>query len=279
MAEYNEVIPIIIGFLLLINFPLILFLLSDNYRNTHKNLKSAYKSFFSTINYSYAYGNREYISEFGMNEIHIAKILLSFLKLKKIDNLRSSKILAEVFNTYSEKLLVKISNYKLNELVINYTDKEIDIDHPCKQISKFPTKQRLFLLYNLLDIAAFDQVYSNEEEEFIDSVRKKIKIPVQTFRVIKASYTKRGMKDERIIIEEQNRKKLAESFLPYNAYKILGVSPTVTKSQLKKVYRTLAKKFHPDKYYGQSEEIIQKTEDKFQDITKAYEIIMKHKGF
>ena len=59
----------------------------------------------------------------------------------------------------------------------------------------------------------------------------------------------------------------------------MGVSTTITKAQLKKVYRTLAKKYHPDKYHGQSDETIQRAEDKFQEILEAYEIIKKYKDF
>jgi len=49
----------------------------------------------------------------------------------------------------------------------------------------------------------------------------------------------------------------------------MGVLPSVTKLQLKKTYRTLAKKYHPDKFAGQSEEIIQKAEEKILKIKEA----------
>ena len=233
-----------------------------------------------TIRYEGGFVNaKERYQEFGINEINLAKIILSFLKLKDITIEERNKVLAESFETYSEKLFIKISHYKIDMLIQNYSEKEINIDSTCKKISRLYTKQRLFLLYSLLDIAASDKIYSVEEETFINNIRQKIKIPYQTFQIIKNNYTKKGMKDERKIIEEQNRKKQAKSFLPYNAYKILGVTPEVTKTQLKKAYRTLAKKYHPDKFHGQSEEVIQQAQDKFQQIAKAYEIVVKHKQF
>ncbi len=226
--------------------------------------------------------NYEYI-EMGINEINIAKILVSFIKLKEINIYERNKILLESFKTYSEKLFVEISYKKIDMLIDNYSEKKINIEETCKKVSKLSTKHRLFVLYSLMDIAASDKIYSVKEEEYINNVRKMIKIPIQTFHIIKASYTKKGMRDERKIIEEQNRKKATESFsksfLPYNAYKILGVSPSVTKSQLKKAYRTLAKKYHPDKFYGQSDDIIQKAEEKFQEITEAYEIVLEFKNY
>ena len=52
----------------------------------------------------------------------------------------------------------------------------------------------------------------------------------------------------------------------------------LTESQLKKVYRTLVKQYHPDKFYGQSKEIIQNAEDKFQEILEASELVNRYKG-
>ena len=220
--------------------------------------------------------NHNNYDDFSRTEKEITIIILAFLKLKKYDNKKCFEILKELFDTYSEKLFILISDFEINLIIESYTDKEINIEKACSYISKKASKFRLFILYNLLDIAAYDKVYSNDEEKFINEIRKKILIPIQTLRAIKAVYTKKGLQEERKIIEEQNRKKIAESFLPYNAYKVLGISPTVTKTQLKKVYRTLAKKYHPDKFFGQSEDVIEKAEDKFQEITKAYEIIKKY---
>ena len=253
-------------------------------------IKSALVIFFGTFLFILITGSKlkdkieyEKSQKFGINEINLSKIILSFLKLKKFNFNERTKVLTESFKTYSEKLFIEISENKIDKLVHNYFEKEINLRETCKKVSKLSTKHKLFLLYSLMDIAVFDQVYSNEEEAFINNIRRMIKIPIQTFNIIKSSYTKKGMKLEREIIEEQNRKKTAESFtksfLPYNAYKILGVSPSVTKAQLKKVYRTLVKQYHPDKFHGQSNEIIQKSEDKFQEITEAYEIIKNFKNF
>lgn len=53
-----------------------------------------------------------------------------------------------------------------------------------------------------------------------------------------------------------------------NPYKVLGVSPSATKDEIKKRYRDLSKKYHPDSLTGDSQ--------KFQEITKAWEQINKY---
>ncbi|MBQ9940855.1 MAG: DnaJ domain-containing protein [Clostridia bacterium] len=52
-------------------------------------------------------------------------------------------------------------------------------------------------------------------------------------------------------------------------YSILGVSPENTDEQIKKAYRELAKKYHPDVNPGVD------TSDKMKEINQAYDLIMK----
>lgn len=214
---------------------------------------------------------------FGKNEITLTLIFLYFLKLKKHSNEQISTILSEIFDNYSEKLFIEKSTYTLQIIISDYQDREVNLNKTLNNLKGFSTKQKLFLLYSLLDISAADKIYSKEEEDFIEMVRLKIKIPLQTFQAIKSSYIKKGLKDERTIEAEKRRKQAVQSYLPYNAYKVLGVTSSVSKEELKKVYRTLAKKFHPDKFHGKSEELITKAEEKFEEITRAYEFIKKQR--
>ncbi len=51
-------------------------------------------------------------------------------------------------------------------------------------------------------------------------------------------------------------------------YKILGVKEDASKEEIKKVYRKLANKWHPDKNKGDK-----KAEEKFKEISQAYEVL------
>ncbi|HYO78958.1 MAG TPA: DnaJ C-terminal domain-containing protein [Thermoanaerobaculia bacterium] len=51
-------------------------------------------------------------------------------------------------------------------------------------------------------------------------------------------------------------------------YELLGVKKTATDSEIKKAYRDLAKKFHPDKNKGNKE-----AENRFKEISEAYAVL------
>src|SRR5712691_2971366 len=51
-------------------------------------------------------------------------------------------------------------------------------------------------------------------------------------------------------------------------YSILGVKKTATEDEIKKAYRNLAKKYHPDKNKGNKE-----AENKFKELSEAYAVL------
>lgn len=60
-----------------------------------------------------------------------------------------------------------------------------------------------------------------------------------------------------------------------NPYDILGVSPSATDEEIKKAYRTLSRKYHPDANVGKPGE--KEAEEKFKQIQQAYTQIMKER--
>ena len=64
-----------------------------------------------------------------------------------------------------------------------------------------------------------------------------------------------------------------------NAYKILELDKTATNDQIKKSYRELAKKHHPDKVQHLGDAYVKAAQDKFQQIQKAYQNIKNERGF
>ena len=64
-----------------------------------------------------------------------------------------------------------------------------------------------------------------------------------------------------------------------NAYKILEIDKNATVDEVKKAYRKMAKKYHPDRVIHLGKEHQKGAEEKFRQVQSAYEHIQKERGF
>jgi len=129
----------------------------------------------------------------------------------------------------------------------------------CVQIREHMTHAaRLQLVHFLFGISKADGMVSQIEIDTIKRISVYLYISNRDFESIKAMFYKKTA---------------------YDPYKILEITTTATEVEVKKAYRTLAKKHHPDKLRHLGEEHIKGAEEKFQAIQKAYEIIKNERGF
>jgi DnaJ like chaperone protein len=63
-----------------------------------------------------------------------------------------------------------------------------------------------------------------------------------------------------------------------SAYKILEIEQTATDEEMKKAYRRMALKYHPDKVSYLGEEFRKAANEKFQKVNEAYERIKKERA-
>lgn len=63
-----------------------------------------------------------------------------------------------------------------------------------------------------------------------------------------------------------------------SAYKVLGIEPTATDEEVRKAYKRMALKYHPDKVATLGEDVQKAAEEKFKKVQQAYEQIKKERG-
>jgi DnaJ like chaperone protein len=121
------------------------------------------------------------------------------------------------------------------------------MDHP----------SRLQLLHFLFGIAKADGLVTDSEVRQIYTIAGYLGISARDFDSIKAMFYSDSE----------------------NAYKILEITKTATDSEIKKAYRRMAKKYHPDKVIHLGEEHQKGAKEKFRQVQEAYEQLQKERGF
>ena len=117
---------------------------------------------------------------------------------------------------------------------------------------------RLELLHLLLGVANADGELAQSELQVIQTIATNMGISDADYQSLRSIYCKQS---------DTNW-----------AYTALEIEPTATDEEVKKAYRRMAMKYHPDKVANAGESIRQQANDKFRSINEAYEHIKTLRG-
>jgi DnaJ like chaperone protein len=136
-------------------------------------------------------------------------------------------------------------------------EQNIPLADVCHQIeSNMHYSARLQLLHFLYGIAVADANISPEEEKVINFIGLHLRIQENDLTSIKAMF----IRDTGF------------------AYKILEIEPSATDEEVKKAWRRMAMKYHPDKLATMGDEIQKAAHDKFSKVNEAYDAIKKERN-
>lgn len=132
----------------------------------------------------------------------------------------------------------------------------IPVDEVAKQIKQnMNYSARLQLLHFLFGIAQADGEVDATEKEMIGQISREMGLTQSDFESIQAMFVPNTEAD----------------------YKILEIETIATNEEVKKAYRRMAMKFHPDKVSHLGEDFQKAAHEKFQSVNKAYENIKKER--
>jgi len=135
--------------------------------------------------------------------------------------------------------------------------KDIPLQEVCLQIKTYTMyPARLQLMHLLFGVAAVDNHIDDSELEIIQQIAAYLGIRQADYSSIKAMFVKEVDGD----------------------YKILEIDKQATNDEVKKAYRKMAVKYHPDKVAHMGDEYKDSAKQKFQKMKDAYETIKKQRG-
>ena len=201
-----------------------------------------------------AYNENQSWNQGQRNSFLMSLLVLSSVVIKA-DGKTTSQELATVRSFFGRNFGPQAGK-EAEEIVRELISKDFNLYEVCSQIrSCMDYSQRLQFFHYLVSLGACDGLDKSE---------------VDVLEVI-ASY---------IGLSSAETESIFAHYRPSNDsnYKILEITPEATDDEVRKAYRKMAVKYHPDKVATLGEDVQKAAEEKFKTISQAYEAICKERG-
>lgn len=205
-------------------------------------------------------------------DFEVSLLILSALVIKADDTIDQREL--DYVRTHFVSLFGKTranNAFKIfNEIIKNDT---VSTRRVCMQIQRhMDHPSRLQLLHYLFGIAAADGYVSANEVTEIRKMAGYLHISRRDYDAIEAMFSGYNRRSS-------HQKANFNGYTISNAYKVLDVDQNATNEDIKKAYRKMAKKHHPDKIQHLGETHRKAAEEKFKQIKEAYEQLQQNRGF
>ena len=217
----------------------------------------AYGSMSSTTNFQKSHwaGQSTYNSPTKHGDFVIS-VLVLLAKVMKADG----KLLRSELDYVKRFLKTQFGINQTKELMLIFKD-ILEQDYPlrdvCRQIQRsMDHPSRLELIHILYGLSASDGNVHDKEIQLIHTIANYLNINNRDYESIKAIFAK-------------------DKGAPF---RILEISPSASDSEVKKAYRKMANKYHPDKVAHLGKEMQNIAEEKFKAVSEAYQEIKKSRN-
>lgn len=194
-------------------------------------------------------------SQTRMGDFNISLLILTAAVMKADGSVKRSELdfVKRYFITNFGQDLGKEYIKMLGEIL----KQDINVSEVSSQIGRYMDySSKLLLLQYLFGVAIADGKNHPTEVNMINSISISMGVGSNDFESIKAMF-----------IKDTN-----------SAYKILEIDSAASNEELKRAYRELAKKYHPDKVSHLGEDVKLAAEQKFTKLNAAYEAVKQERG-
>lgn len=185
-----------------------------------------------------------------------AALLVLCAAVMKADNRLMKTELEYVKKFFTQQFGAEITNQRML-LLREILKQDIPVHEVCQQIKmNVDSSSRLQLLHLLFGIAAADGQVNKDEQNLLALIASLLGINERDYVSLQSMFVKNGDA----------------------AYKILEIEKSSGDDEVKKAYRRMAMKYHPDKVHHLGPEYQKDAQEKFKKINEAYETIKKERG-
>ena len=203
----------------------------------------------------YQLGKMFSVKQGGGASFELALLSLSAIVIKADGKIKKQELdyvknfFRQNFGAAKSKMYFKVFN--------DLKDKESpSLNSLCSQINRNVNHNgRLQIIHFLFAVASSDHEIADVELKTIKTIANYFHINNYDFQSIHSMFSGKSNNIE-------------------DDYKILEVSNDATDDEVKKAYRKMAKKYHPDKLQGVSDDIVKMAQEKFNKVTQSYNRIM-----
>lgn len=201
--------------------------------------------------------NQARYSRASANDVRVSLLVLIACVMKADGHIRKAEL--DAVKTFLRRNYSTQESLDALQILKKMLEQDIDPVAVSRQIASYVNySTRLELLHFLLDLANADNEFAASEEKVIQVISNNMGISAADYQSLLSLYRK------------------AQD--PNWAYQALEIESSATDEEVKKAYRRVAMKYHPDKVAGAGEEMKAKATEKFQAINEAYEFIKKQRG-
>ena len=145
------------------------------------------------------------------------------------------------------------------QLLKQVLQKDFEVEPIAIQVGmNMNSSSKLQLVHMLYSIAHADGEVVSAEEAMIANIARLMRLSELDVNSIRAMFQTQVNKDW--------------------AYEVLEITPNASNDDVKKAYRRMAMRFHPDKVATMGEDIKQSATEKFRKINEAYETVKKERN-